>query len=182
VDIQVASRKLLLMRRSTGHVRTKNATAFETKRANTIAIAVGVVGVAATSLVGISIPIAIDNQASSRDTRQVCIKSILELRSVAADLVRGYAVNRSDEPNRLADWDAVQSGLDVVAISCDSNAVMRGDLLRTPTRGDTSSFEDVRSALLNEKELDRSGNWTQQSVDVVSQMINWTTWALGEVR
>jgi hypothetical protein len=137
------------------------------------------IALAITIAIGSWIPVQIDANAAARDRTQLCVTTVLTLRASLEDLLRGYAVDRADKPNRLADWDKAWSDAEVVRSTCDSPTIQSGDfLVLAPGESDGESFRLLVPPLDEARHDSLSGGWGTKSQAAVEGLIRWTGWAL----
>jgi hypothetical protein len=109
----------------------------------------------------------IDEKDAARADQILCTSSVLQLRESLISLKRGYSIDRSDKPNRLADWDEVRFALDQVTFACGS--ALRGD------EKIAAAYAEVREALSSELVTAFQGYWDDATV---ISAVAWTDDAL----
>lgn len=134
--------------------------------------------IAVTVAIGIWIPIAIDSGQATRAKVDVCTTGILTSRHDLDVLLRGYAIDRSDKPNRLADWDTALSSLEIVHVTCDSSLVSGGSLLKEHS---PASFAKLFAHFVHARNFDRTGEWTDEDRGAVEAMNSWTESAVANL-
>jgi hypothetical protein len=135
-----------------------------------------------TLIVGWYIPVQIDSNATRRDRRQVCVQRVLEMRAELVNLQRGYLVDRSDKPNRLADWDSNWKTVEIVGDACESEYADSGrPFLQSRLDGQGSNFQELASEFRLSQLESAGGSWTGKAEDSVALLLAWTTKALAEL-
>ena len=159
-------------------VRKKVGACFARLRKWAIRHSFELLSIAVTVAIGLWIPIAIDSGQVARAKVDVCTTGILNSRHDLDVLLRGYAIDRSDKPNRLADWDTALSSLEIVHVTCDSSLVSGGSLLKEhpPT-----NFETLFAHFVHTRNLDRTGEWTDEDRGIVEAMNAWTESAVANL-